>query len=64
MQELLPLLVLIVGAAFGVDRGDMMAFGAAIGGLHGTTSSGSAAAKSQMEIIKNCLSGIEYNILN
>jgi hypothetical protein len=55
---------LIVGATLGVDSGQLAGFGAALGGLHGALSGGAAAAQSQMEIIKNCLRGRGYNVLN
>jgi hypothetical protein len=55
---------LIVGATLGVDAGQLAGFGAAVGGLHGALSGGSAAARSQREIIKNCLRGRGYNVLN
>jgi hypothetical protein len=55
---------LIVGIAFNVDPGELAGFGAAIGGLHGAVAGGSAAAQSQMEIIKNCMRGRGYSVLN
>jgi phage tail tape-measure protein len=55
---------LIVGATLGVDSGQLAGFGAAVGGLHGALSGGSAAAQSQMEIIKNCLRNRGYAVLN
>jgi len=32
--------------------------------LHGAVAGGSAAAQSQMEIIKNCMRGRGYSVLN
>ena len=55
---------LIVGAFFGSNQGELMAFGAAIGGMHGALSGGAVATQSQMEIIRNCLRGRGYNVLN
>jgi hypothetical protein len=55
---------LIIGTTLGVDAGKLAGFGAAIGGMHGALSGGGAAAQSQMEIIKNCLKGRGYNVLN
>ena len=55
---------LIVGTAFGVDAGQLAGFGAILGGLHGAAAGGGAAAQSQMDIIKNCMRGRGYNVLN
>ncbi|MGD9974050.1 MAG: hypothetical protein AB7S77_13400 [Desulfatirhabdiaceae bacterium] len=57
------LLGLVVGIAFNVDPGDMAGAGAAIGGLQGAGVGAAEGAKSQMEIIKNCMSGRGYRVL-
>jgi outer membrane lipoprotein SlyB len=55
---------LIVGIAFNVNPGELAGFGAAIGGLQGAAAGGSAAVQTKDNIVKNCMRGRGYNVLN
>ena len=55
---------LIVGVAFNVNPAELAGFGAAMGGLQGASIGGAEAVKSKREIIKNCMIGRGYNVLN
>jgi outer membrane lipoprotein SlyB len=52
----------IVGAFIG-DPGGGAAFGAATGGASGALAGGAGSADSQVQIIRNCMSGRGYSVL-
>lgn len=57
----------LVGAAFGVAIGDTSDFartGAAIGAVDGALVGGAGSAGTQVDIIRNCMAGRGYVVLN
>jgi hypothetical protein len=57
----------LIGAAFGVgigDSGDYARTGAAIGAVDGAIAGGAGSAATQVDIIRNCMAGRGYVVLN
>mgnify|MGYP001233658284 CR=1 FL=1 len=52
-----------VGVIFNVNPGELAAAGAALGGLEGATRGGAGAGLSQIEVIKRCMTGRGYGVL-
>lgn len=57
------LIGLAVGIAFNVNPGELAAFGAAVGGIHGATGGTANAGRGQMDVIRNCLTNRGYQVL-
>ena len=57
------LLGLAVGVAFGVNPAELAGFGAAVGGIQGAAGGAVQGGASQMDVIRNCLSGRGYRVL-
>jgi outer membrane lipoprotein SlyB len=57
------LLGLVVGSFFG-RAGEFAGMGAAVGGTSGGMTGATEGAKSQMNIIRRCMSGRGYSVLN
>jgi outer membrane lipoprotein SlyB len=54
----------VVGAIFGSDFGTSAAAGAAAGGIGGGAGGAASAARTQQEIINNCMRGRGYSVLH
>ncbi len=54
---------LALGVALNVDTSDLVGAGAAIGGVQGAAAGGAEGAKSQTDVIRNCMSGRGYKVL-
>lgn len=57
----------LIGAAFGVligDNSDTAGFGAAFGAANGALQVGAGSIAAKMNIVRNCMAGRGYRVLN